>query len=158
DKNEIVVIDTKTFTVTAHWSILPGEAPTGLVIDTKTKRLFAACGDNAFLVVLDAQTGKVIDKLPIGKGCDGAAYDPALNNIYTSNGADGTMSVIHAAGNDKFSVIATVPTKRSARTIAVDPGSHKIYLPAADTEAATGQGRPRVIPGTFQVLVYNGKQ
>lgn len=153
DKNEIVVIDAITFKVEAHWSLLPGEAPTGLVIDNKTKRLFAACGDNALLVVLDAATGKIIDKLPIGKGCDGAAFDPILKNIYTSNGSDGTITVIHEVTKDKFTVTETVTTKKSARTICIDEATHKLYLPAAEIEPAVGNARPKVIPGTFQILV-----
>ena len=157
DKNEIVVIDSKTFTVINHWSLLPGEAPTGLAIDVKTKRLFAACGDNNLLVVVNAENGKIISELPIGKGCDGAAFDNGLKNIYTSNGSDGTMTVIHEDAADKYSITETVPTKKTARTIAVDESTHLVYLPAAETEAATGNGRPKVIPGTFQILVVGQK-
>ncbi len=153
DKNEIVVINATNFKVEAHWSLLPGEAPTGLVIDTKTNRLFAACGDNNFLIALDATTGKIIAQLPIGKGCDGAAFDSALKNIYTSNGSDGTITVIHEDTKDKFSVTATITTKKSARTICIDEATHKLYLPAADTEPAVGGGRPKMIPGSFQILV-----
>lgn len=153
DKNEIVVIDAISFKVVAYWSVLPGEAPTGLVIDTKTKRLFAACGDNNFVVVLDAETGKMIEKLPIGKGCDGAAFDPILKNIYTSNGSDGTITVIHEDTKDKFTITGTITTKRSARTICIDELTHKLYLPAAETEPAIGSNRPRTISGTFQILV-----
>lgn len=153
DKNEIVVINANTFKVDAHWSLLPGEAPTGLVIDTKTNRLFAACGDNNFLVVADATTGKIITQLPIGKGCDGAAIDPALKNIYTSNGSDGTITVIHEDTKDKFTITETIITKKSARTICIDEATHKLYLPAADTEPAVGNARPKMIPGTFQILV-----
>ncbi len=154
DKNEIVVINAVTYKVEAHWSLLPGEAPTGLAIDTKTKRLFAACGDNKLLVVMNAANGKVIDKLPIGDGCDGAGFDAALGNIYTSNG-EGTITVIHEDSKDKYSMVANIPTKKSARTIAVDETTHKLYLPAADYEpiAPGAAGRPKIKPGTFQVLV-----
>ncbi len=157
DKNEIVVIDSKTFTVLHHWSLLPGEAPTGLAIDVKTKRLFAACGDNNFLVVLNAENGKIITQLPIGKGCDGAAFDSGLKNIYTSNGSDGTITVIHEDAADKYSITETVTTKKTARTITVDESTHLMYLPAAETEITTGNGRPKVIPGTFQILVVGKK-
>ncbi len=153
DKNEIVVINATTLKIEAHWSLLPGEAPTGLVIDTKTKRLFATCGDNNFLVVVDTETGKIITQLPIGKGCDGAAFDPALKNIYTSNGSDGTITVIHEDGKDKFTVTETIATKKSARTICIDEATHKLYLPAAEVVPAVGNVRPRTIPGTFQILV-----
>jgi len=153
DKNEIVVINAITYKVEAHWSLLPNEAPTGLVIDIKANRLFAACGDNNFLVAVDATSGKIIAQLPIGKGCDGAAFDSTLKNIYTSNGSDGTITVVHEEAKDKFTVIETVKTKKSARTICIDEATHKLYLPAADTEPAVGNARPKMIPGTFQILV-----
>lgn len=152
DKNEIVEIDAKTWKVLNHWSIAPAEGPTGLAYDNKTKRLFAGC--DKLLVVLDAVTGKIIDKLTIGDGCDGVAFDAGSKNIYTSNG-EGTMTVIHEDNADKFSVIENIPTKRGARTIALDNTSHLIYLPTAEFEAQdpNQKGRPKMKPGTFQVLV-----
>jgi len=153
DKNEIVVIDLKTFTVEAHWPIGPGEEPTGLVLDKKTNRLFAGCG-NKFLIVVNAATGTVVASLPIGDGCDGVGFDGDTKNIFTSNG-EGTISVFHEKSADKIEAIATVTTKRGARTIIVDEQTHLIYLPTADFEAPGNppQGRPKMIPGTFQVLV-----
>jgi len=152
DKNEIVEIDAKTFKVLNHWSLSPAEGPTGLAYDTKTKRLFAGC--DKLLVVMDATNGSIVDKLPIGDGCDGVAFDELNKNIYTSNG-EGTMTVIHEDNANKFSVIENVTTKRGARTIAIDQQSHLIYLPTAEFEAQEpGQkGRPKMKPGTFQVLV-----
>ena len=152
DKNEIVEIDAKTWKVLNHWSIAPAEGPTGLAYDNKTKRLFAGC--DKLLVVLDAVTGKIIDKLTIGDGCDGVVFDAGSKNIYTSNG-EGTMTVIHEDNADKFSVIENIPTKRGARTIALDNTSHLIYLPTAEFEAQdpNQKGRPKMKPGTFQVLV-----
>ena len=152
DKNQVAVIDANTLKVVANWPLLPGEAPTGLAIDTETKRLFVACGDNNLLVILDAEKGTIIDKLPIGGHCDGAAFDAALKNIYTSNG-EGTVSVIHEDSKDKFTLTATVPTKKGARTISVDEKTHLLYLSTADFEPAKGEERPKMIPGTFQVLV-----
>jgi len=153
DKNEIVVVDMKSFTVDAHWPIGPGEEPTGLVLDKKTNRLFAGCG-NKFLIAVNAANGKVVASLPIGDGCDGVGFDTETKNIFTSNG-EGTMSVFHEKSADKIEPVATVATKRGARTITVDAQTHLIYLPTADFEpqANPGQGRPRMIPGTFQVLV-----
>lgn len=152
DKNEIVAIDAKTFKVLNHWSLSPAEGPTGLEYDKTTKRLFAGC-DN-FLVVMDATNGKIVEKLPIGEGCDGVAFDAALKNIYTSNG-EGTMTVIHEDNANKFTVLENVTTKKGARTITLDKQSHLIYMPTADFEAQEpGQkGRPKMKPGTFQVLV-----
>jgi DNA-binding beta-propeller fold protein YncE len=151
DKNEIVEVDTKTFKVLNHWSIAPADGPTGLAFDKATKRLFAGC--DKLLVVLDATTGKVVDKLPIGDGCDGVAFDPATKNIFTSNG-EGTMTVIHEEDANKFTVVETIPTKRSARTIALDKATHKLYLPTAEFEPQDPnvKGRPKMKPGTFQVL------
>jgi YVTN family beta-propeller protein len=154
DKNEIVVVDIATNTVEKHWSILPGEAPTGLAYDAKTKMLFAGCSDNKLLMIINATNGTVADKISIGAGCDGVGYDAAQQLIYTSNG-EGNMTVVKQVAGNKFETVATITTKKSARTIAVDEATHKIYLPAADLEAApAGGGRPKMIAGTFQVLVF----
>jgi YVTN family beta-propeller protein len=158
DKNEIAEVDMSTFTVLHHWSIAPGEEPTGLAFDKKNNRLFAGCG-NKWLMVINAVTGKIEDQVPIGDGCDGVGFDATTKNIFTSNG-EGTLSVIHEQSAGKFKLLATVPTKRGARTIAVDPLTHLVYLPTADFEAreqnsTTQPGRPSMIPGTFQVLVVD---
>ncbi|MBI3719370.1 MAG: YncE family protein [Sphingobacteriales bacterium] len=152
DKNEIVAVDTKTFKVTHRWSLAPAEGPTGLAFDAKTNRLFAGC--DKWLVVMDAATGKIIDKLTIGDGCDGVAFDPATNMIYTSNG-EGTITVIHEDAADKYTVVENVPTKQYARTIALDKATHLIYLPTADLEKPdpNQKGRPKMITGSFQILV-----
>jgi YVTN family beta-propeller protein len=151
DKNEIVEVDIKSMKVANRWSIAPADGPTGLAMDRATKRLFAGC--DKVLVVLDATTGKVVDTLKIGNGCDGVAFDPALKNIYTSNG-EGTITVIHEDKADKFTVVENIETKRSARTIALDKTSHFLYLPTAEFEAAdpNQKGRPKMKAGTFQVL------
>ncbi|MEO8404839.1 MAG: YncE family protein [Chitinophagaceae bacterium] len=153
DKSEIVEIDMKTFTVLNHWSIAPGEEPSGLAFDKKTNRLFAGCG-NKLLMVIDATTGKVVDKEPIGDGCDGVGFDETSKNIYSSNG-EGTLSVIHEKTAGKFEALPNVTTKTGARTIAVDQSTHLIYLSTAEFEPKQPNttGRPKMIPGTFQVLV-----
>ena len=153
DKNEIVVLDTKTFKVTNRWSIAPGESPTGLAIDTKTNRLFAGC--EKLLVIIDASNGTIIDKFIIGDGCDGVAFDAVTKNIYTSNGIDGTLTVIHEENASKFVVLENVKTKKGARTIALDKLTHQIYLPTAEFEPMqpNQKGRPSMKPGSFQILV-----
>jgi YVTN family beta-propeller protein len=153
DKNEIVVVDTKTFKVINHWSIAPGESPTGLAFDRSTHRLFAGC--EKLLMVIDATNGMVVDKITIGDGCDGVAFDTATKMIYTANGADGTLSVIHEESASKFTLVENIITKKSARTITLDNQSHLIYLPAAELEPMEpGQkGRPKMRVGTFQILV-----
>ena len=153
DKNEIAVVDLKSRKVIAHWPVTPGEEPTGLVLDKKTNRLFAGCG-NKFLIVVNTATGSIVAKLPIGDGCDGVGFDNNTKNIFTSNG-EGSMSVFHEKTGDDIETVATVTTKRGARTIIVDEETHLIYLPTAEFEVQSNpsQGRPRMIPGTFQVLV-----
>jgi YVTN family beta-propeller protein len=151
DKNEVVEVDTKTFKVLNHWSIAPADGPTGLAIDRQTQRLFAGC--DKLLVVLDATNGKIVDTLKIGDGCDGVVFDPATKNIFTSNG-EGTITVIHEDNASKFIVVENIPTKRGARTIALDNRTHNLYLPTADFEAAdpNQKGRPKMKPGSFQIL------
>ena len=152
DKNEIVVVDTKSFKVLNHWSIAPGESPTGLSIDKITNRLFAGC--EKLLMVINATDGKIVDKITIGDGCDGTAFDPATKNIFTSNG-EGTMTVIHEDNANKYTVVENVITKKGARTIALDKATHLLYMPTAEFEpmAAGEKGRPKMAAGTFQVLV-----
>lgn len=157
DKNEIVVVDTKTFKVLNHWSIAPGESPTGLAYDKITKRLFAGC--EKLLLIINATNGSVVANIKIGEGCDGVAFDATTKNIYTSNGSDGTMTVVHEESAAKFFVLENVLTKKGARTIALDNQTHLIYLPTAEFEAAdpNQKGRPKMKPGTFQVLVVGNK-
>ena len=152
DKNEIVAIDAKTFKVLNHWSIAPADGPTGLCYDKQTKRLFAGCDKK--LVVMNATNGSIVDTLKIGDGCDGVAFDPGTKNIFTSNG-EGTITVIHEDNADKFTIVEDIATKRGARTITLDKASHLLYLPTADFEAQdpTVKGRPKMKPGSFQVLV-----
>lgn len=153
--NEVVVIDAKTYQVINRYKIEGGEEPTGLDIDRATNRLFIGCGGNKTMVVMDANNGKNIAKLPIG-GCDGVAFDPALKQAYASNG-EGTMSVIKEVNANQFELVENVPTERSARTIGIDLATHHLFLPAAQTEAVTptatnANPRPRMIPGTFHVI------
>lgn len=153
DKNAIAEIDLRQQKVTNTWP-LPAEGPTGLVMDTKTRRLFSSCDGK--LVILNADNGRVVDTIAIGDGADGAAFDPATHLIFTSNGS-GTLSVIHEQDADHFQLIENVTTKRGARTISLDPATHRVYLPAAEYEAAqpgAANSRPRMIPGSFQVLVF----
>jgi len=154
DKNEIVVVNMKTMKAELHWPLAPAEEPTGLCYDKITNRLFAGCG-NKLLAIVDAANGKVIQTLPIGDGCDGVGFDLFTKNIFTSNG-EGTMSVYHEKSANEFENSGTITTKRGARTITVDGQTHLIYLPTAEFEKpdpAAPNARPRMIPGTFQVLV-----
>ena len=154
DKNEIAVVDLKTFKVVNNWSLAPAEGPTGLAIDLKTKRLFVGCEKK--LVVVNAENGKIVDTLAIGDGCDGVAFDNATKQIFTSNG-EGTMTVIDEKSADAFSISTTIPTKKAARTIFLDESTHTLYLPTADFEPKKAgddpKARAKTIVGSFQVLV-----
>lgn len=156
DKNEIVVVDMVKYTVLNHWTLAPGEEPTGLVIDLKTKRIYATC--NKLLVAMDASNGTIVATQSIGDGCDGAAFDPATSLVFTSNG-EGTISVVKAENANSLKLIETIPTKKSARTITIDTKTHKLYLPAADMEAIPADApkgtRPKMVAGSFQVLVLS---
>lgn len=151
DKNEIVEINLRDNKVTNHWSLKNGEGPTGLSIDRINHRLFSSC--EKLLIVMDSKSGKIVSKVPIGDGCDGDAFDETTKNIYTSNG-EGTLTVIHQVTPDKYVVTQTVTTKKGARTITMDTATHQLYLPTADFEKSISKTeRPKIIPGTFQVLV-----
>jgi YVTN family beta-propeller protein len=153
DKSKIAVVDLKTNKVIASWPLAPGEGPTGLAFDVRTKRLFAGCDKQ--LIVLNTENGTIVAKVPIGDGCDGVAFDNSLKLVFASCGA-GVLSIIHEVSADSYSLIENLPTKRSARTIGLDERSHEVFLPAADMQAPAAQGeRPRMVPGTFQILVVS---
>lgn len=151
DKSMINVINTTTLKVEKHWSIAPGEEPSGLALDNNTHRLFSVCG-NKLMVVTDAQTGKVITTLPIGDRCDGVAFDPQYKRVYSSNG-EGTITVVQEENADKFKVLETVQTQPGARTITVNKTTHHLYLPTAEFEPpVAGERRPGIKPNSFVVL------
>ena len=149
--SSIAVINATTYKVENVWSIAPGTEPTGLALDNETHRLFSVCA-NKLMMVVNAETGKVITSLPIGEKVDGAACDAKLKCVYSSNG-DATMTVVKEGENDTYSVLENVPTKKGARTIAINRKTHHIYLPSAEFEApAAGQKSGKLIPGTFVIL------
>jgi DNA-binding beta-propeller fold protein YncE len=150
DVSKIAVIDSKNLKVLNNWSVAPGEEPTGLAFDVKNNRLFSVCG-NQKMIVMNSKTGKIVQTLPIGDGTDGVDFDPAVQRIYSSNG-EGTMTVVAENTPDEFSVLATVSTQKGARTIAMNPQTHHLYLPTAEREAPVGNERPAVKAGTFMVL------
>ena len=149
DKNKITVVDIRSNSVITSWP-LKAEGPTGLAIDTKTGRLFAGCDKQ--LVVMDATSGAIVAQLPIGDGCDGVGFDPDLQLVFASCG-EGKLTVIKEESPSSFKVIDNVVTKRSARTCAVNEKTHEVYLPEADTQPGAAGERPKVVPGTFGVLV-----
>jgi DNA-binding beta-propeller fold protein YncE len=158
DKGEVAVIDTKTHKVVNKWPLAPGEEPSGMAFDPEHQRLFLGCG-NKLMVMMDSTTGKVVTTVPIGQGVDATKFDSGTQLAFCSCG-DGTVTIAHEDSPDKLTVVQTLKTEPRARTMTLDPKTHKIYLASAKFGGATDQpsggkkGRPSVVPGTFKVLVY----
>ena len=152
DKSVINVINSSTLKVEQHWSIAPGEEPSGLALDNQNHRLFSVCG-NKLMVVTDAETGKVITTLPIGDHCDGVAFDTDKKRAYSSNG-EGSITVVQEVSNTSFKVLETFKTQPGARTIAIDKTTHHLYLSTAEFESAPSENnrRPAIKPNSFKIL------
>lgn len=158
DKSEVAVIDTKTHTVINTWPIAPGAEASGMAFDLAHHRLFLGC-HNKLMVMMDSANGKVVATVPIGSGVDANAFDPGTQLAFSSNG-EGTVTIAREESPEKLTVVQTLKTERGAKTMALDPRTHQIYLAAlkyeAAPEAAAGAPRPRAkaIPGSMRILVY----
>jgi DNA-binding beta-propeller fold protein YncE len=151
DKSQLVEFDPQKLAVLHRWPLAPCQEPSGLAMDRKNRRLFVGC-DNKMMAVVDADTGKVIATPAIGEGVDANGFDPATNFAFSSNG-EGTLTVVHEDSADKFTIVDTVTTKRSARTMGLDLKTHNIYLPAAEFDTpAPGERRGKMKPGSFVIL------
>ena len=156
DKSSIAMLDAKALTVKAVWPMKGCEEPSGLAIDRAHARLFSVC-DNKIMAIVDAATGRVVARMPIGEEVDGAGFDEGRQLAFASGG-DGTLTVIKEETPEKFRVVETVKTKAAARTMTVDQGTHRVFLstarltPAAADVSGKPQ-RPAVVPNTFEVLV-----
>ena len=156
-KNELVEIDPVAMKVTATWPLKDCDSPSGLAIDTAHHRLFSVC-QNKVMAVTDAGNGKAIASVPIGEGPDAARYDARRGLVFSSNGRSGTLTVVRQDSPDRYSVLADVPTQKSARTMAMDEASGRIFLSAATFGArpaptkADPHPRPAVQPGSFTIL------
>jgi YVTN family beta-propeller protein len=153
DKSELVQLDTATDKVLHIWPLAPCESPSGLAIDAKHHRLFSVC-DNQKMAVVDADNGHLVTTVAIGDGPDAVVFDDAASMIYSSNGESGTISAVHEDDPGHYSVSAILPTQTSARTLALDPKSHRLYLSAARWGATKqSNGRPTIEPDSFSILV-----
>ncbi len=154
DKSQIVQIDAQKFTIINRWSLAPCKEPSGLAMDKKNRRLFAVC-DNTMMAVVNADTGKVVATPAIDEDPDAAGFDPGTQLAFSSNGGAGNLTVIHEDTPDTYSVVENVPTKKYARTMAIDFKTHNIFLPIAIFEGvkAPGQRRPPMRPDSFGVLL-----
>ena len=151
NKNEIVVLDIAKKAVVTRYPLAGCDGPTGLAYDAADKQLIAAC-DGA-TVVVDAGSGKIVATLPTGKGADGVAFDPKQKLAFVPAGRDGTLAVVSIA-KGKASIVDTVKTQVSARTIAIDLRDGRLYLPAAEYgPRPSANARPPMVPGSFKILV-----
>ena len=158
DKSELVAINPAKLEVKSEWPLAPCESPSGLAIDRKNRRLFAGC-DNKVMAVVDADSGKVLSTLPIGRGVDAARFDPETGLAFASCG-EGVLTVIREESPDKFSVLENVPTQTGARTMALDEKTHNVFLvtaqfgPSPAPTADQPHPRPTILPDSFVVLVF----
>ena len=169
DKDQVAAVDAKTLTVTAHWDISSkGKGPGGLGFDAKNHVLFASCHEPAVMVMLSSDDGKILDALPIGPGTDGATFNPATMEAFSSNGGDGTLTVIKENSPTSFAVEQNLKTMNRAKTLTLDSKTNHILLIAAEYgppptppagapppepgRGGRGRGGP-MIPDSFTILV-----
>jgi DNA-binding beta-propeller fold protein YncE len=159
DKSELVAVDSATLKIKSRWPLAPAGAPTALAMDVQHHRLFSAGRNPQMMVVLDSDSGKVIQSFPISAGVDAAAYDPETGMIFVST-REGIVHVFHEDSPDKFSEAETIKTEYGAKTMGLDTKTHNLFLDTADFGPAPAptadHPHPNRAPiqGTFHVLVY----
>jgi YVTN family beta-propeller protein len=159
DKNQIAAIDTRTMEVKSRWPTAPSGGSTALAIDREHRRLFSAGRNPQVMVVMDADTGKIIQSFPISSGTDAAAFDPETKLIFVST-REGNIHIFHEDSPDHYSVVDTVKTEFGAKTMGLDTKTHCLFLDTTDfgavqAPAAGRSNQQRVaVPGSFHVLVY----
>ena len=159
DKSEVVAVDSSTLKIKSRWPVAPAGAPTALAMDVEHHRLFSAGRDPQKLVVLDSDSGKVVQAFPISGGVDAAAYEPETGLIFAST-REGMVHVFHEDSPDKFSEAETIKTEIGAKTMGLDSKTHRLFLDTSDfgtPPAATAERpnpQPAAVLGSFRVLVY----
>jgi DNA-binding beta-propeller fold protein YncE len=157
DKSQLLALDPKKLEVKSRWPLAPCSEPSGLALDAKNRRLFSAC-DNKMMAILDADSGKLITTVPIGEGVDGAAFDSETSLAFASCG-EGVLTVVREESPNQFSVAENVPTQEGARTIALDPKTHQVFVVTAKfgppPPPTPEQPHPRhsILPDSFVVLI-----
>ena len=152
DKNQVAVVDIKVRKVLAHWPVAPGGSPVGLSIDTAKRRLFIGCRNPQKLIVMSTVDGKVLADLPIGAGVDATKFD---GHLAFASCRDGKLNVAGESASGKFEIVQTVTTPVGAKTMDIDPETHRVYLATAEFEEQKpgASGRPVAKPGTFMIVV-----
>jgi hypothetical protein len=160
EKNDVAVIDTKTLTIKTRWPVAPAGTPVGMAMDREHRRIFSGGRGPQFLVVMDADSGKVLQSLPISSGVDGNVFEPETGLLFVSTRA-GKLHIFHEDSPDKLTEVKTITTEFGAKTMNIDPKTHNIFLstakfgpkPAAPTKE-NPEAERKPIPGTFHVLIY----
>ncbi len=154
-KRDLVKINARTNAVEAHWATPDCESPHGLALDVAAHRAFMGC-INSVMVVLDTTTGRQVAKLPIGRGSDAVAFDAKRKRVFSSNGADGTISVYQEVTPDRYRALEPIMTAVSGRTMDVDPATGRLFVAAADTDPPVQPGgRPRPRPGSLRLTMFD---
>jgi DNA-binding beta-propeller fold protein YncE len=159
DKSELVAVDSATLKIKSRWPLAPAGAPTALAMDVAHHRLFSAGRNPQTMVVLDSESGKVLQSFPISAGVDAAAYDAETGMIFVST-REGLVHVFHEDSPDKFSEAETIKTEYGAKTMGLDTKTHHLFLDTADFGPAPAPTADRPHPnrtpiqGTFHLLVY----
>jgi YVTN family beta-propeller protein len=157
-RSEVAAIDSRELTIKARWSLSPGESPSGMAIDRQNRILFSGC-ENKKMIIMDADSGKIVAYFPIGDGVDACTFDPETKLAFSSNG-EGNLTVIQEYSKDSFNVADNVITQKGARTMALDLKTHNIFLatamfePPPEPTPENPHPRPTIIPGSFVILVF----
>jgi DNA-binding beta-propeller fold protein YncE len=158
DTNEVAALDSRALTIKARWPVAPSATPTAMAMDRQHRRLFIG-GRNKVLAIMDADNGKVIQTFPIGEGVDTNIYEPETRLLFSST-REGTIHIFHEGSPDKFSEVETVRTELGAKTMGLDPKTHRLFLDTSDfgpppaPTAEEPDPDPTRIPETFRLLIY----
>jgi DNA-binding beta-propeller fold protein YncE len=159
EKNDVAVIDTKTLTVKARWPVAPAGSPVAMDMDREHRRLFSSGRDPSFLVMMDADSGKVLQSLPISSGVDANIFEPETGWLYVATRA-GKLHIFHEDSPNKLTEVETITTEYGAKTMNLDSKTHNLFLSTSDfgPPGPPTKKHPKpertAIPGTFHVLVY----
>jgi WD40 repeat protein len=153
ETNEVAVLDTHSLTVKSRWKVAPAGEPVAIALDKEHGRLFSAGRGPALLVMMDIDSGKVIQSLPISDGVDSNVFDPDSGTVFSSSRA-GKIHVFHEDSADKLSAVQTIDTEYGAKTMAIDPKTHNLFLSTSDFGPAGAKGKRPAISGTAHLLIY----
>ena len=159
DTNEVVVLDTRALKIKSRWPVAPGGQPTSMAMDREHRRPFIGGRNPETFLVMNADTGKIIQSFPIGEHVDTTTFDPETALIASAT-RDGAIHIFHEDSPDRYSVVETVKTEYGSKTMGLDLKTHNLYVdtsdfdpPAAPTEKKPNP-QPRARPGTFRMMIY----